>query len=184
MRKRLDLTKQIYVAVTCIPDVLFEFRPEYPLLWQEFRGFPQSPGVSSYTVHRLSHECFLPNHSKFITNKPSYHRMLQGLISYNNIKHEKIRYEKVYVRKELNHKDQQGNVNRREHRLRSVFKTPVYLHSQSFVVNMLNVMELKTSYRFLVLQSQHCHLTVCMKRGGGLDAVSCAEALRPQTMRV
>jgi len=110
--------------------------------------------------------------------------MLQGLISYNNVKHEKIRYEKVYVRKELNHKNQQGNVNRRRHRLRSAFQMPVYLHSQSFVVNMLNVMELKPSYRFLVLQSQHCHLTVFMKRSEGLDAVNCAAALRPQTMRV
>jgi len=75
-----------------------------------------------------------------------------GLIWYNYIKHEKRRYEKVNVRKELNHKDQQGSVNWRQRRLRSAFQIPVYLHSQSFVVNMLNVIRrTQTSYRFLVL---------------------------------
>ena len=39
-RERLDLTEEADVAATCIPDVLFEFRPEYLQLWQEFRGFP------------------------------------------------------------------------------------------------------------------------------------------------
>jgi len=109
--------------------------------------------------------------------------MLQGLISYNNVKHEKIRYEKVYVRKELNHKNQQGHVKRRRHRLRSAFQMPVYLHSQSFVVNMLNVMELKPSYRFLVLQSQQSSNGV-HEEEWGLDAVNCAAALKPQTMHV
>jgi len=48
VRERLDLTKQVDVAATCIPDVLFEFRPEYPLSDKNFGGFlsPQAQEVT------------------------------------------------------------------------------------------------------------------------------------------